>query len=242
VQVDGNAKTLDLGAPRPPPSDAHVADAVRRALSGDPRLEDQAPSVSVEVGAVTLSGQVVDFRAKEAAQKDARDVSGVVGVDDQTTVPAAKVEADASIQKQVMEGVYNDSVVSDARNVRLATQNARVTLRGLVASPEERAAIQGDAEEFPGVVAVDDEIEVAGYGQGTHPASADSILHDVIEAIYWDARVETGRVTVSAVAGGDVTLTGTVDSASESRAARADAVKAGAAHVDNRIRVRAAPD
>jgi osmotically-inducible protein OsmY len=236
VRIDASAPAADLGADRPPPDDAHVADVLRRTLSGDPRLGGQAPSVRVQLGAVTLSGTVIDFRAKRAANRAARGVSGVVGVEDRMTVLPVKVESDASIQKQVLESVYSDTVVSDAPNVQITTQRARVTLRGRVASPEEREAIQTDAEEVPGVVAVDDSLEVEGYGRGTHAASAEAVRHDVIEAIYWDARVEVGRVQVSALADGSVTLSGTVDSASQSRAAAEDAIGAGAVHVENRIR------
>jgi osmotically-inducible protein OsmY len=237
VRIDASLRGVDLGAAVPRMSDAHVADGVRRALSGDPRLKNAAPTVSVHLGGVTLSGKVTDFRAKKAASRDARGVSGVMGVDDRMTVLPVKTESDASIQTQAAESVYSESLVPDARDVLLTTRNARVTLRGHVASPEERATIQADVEEVPGVVAVDNGLEVTGYGPKTSAVSADTIRHDIIEAIYWDARVETGRVTVSALADGNVTLTGTVDSLGESQAADEDAMRAGAAHVDNRIQV-----
>ena len=49
-------------------------DAVSRRLSSDVRVRDQIPSVRVEQGVVTLSGNVVDFRAASAAERDARGV------------------------------------------------------------------------------------------------------------------------------------------------------------------------
>ena len=62
-----------------------------------------------------------------------------------------------------------------------------------------------------------------------------------MESIFWDPRVEAGRVTVDVAAGGDVTLTGTVASRDEARAAYDDAIRAGAEHVTNRLRVGEAP-
>jgi osmotically-inducible protein OsmY len=59
----------------------------------------------------------------------------------------------------------------------------------------------------------------------------------VNEKIFWDPRVGTGPVTVAVDRDGDVTLTGIVDTWGEVRAANADAVLAGAAHVTNRLRV-----
>jgi osmotically-inducible protein OsmY len=221
----------------PPPSDAHVADAVNRNLASDVRLDLQLPNVRAEKGVVTLSGNVMDFRAKKAASRDARHVTGVWRVEDVMTVLPAKRESDATVQKQVISSVYNDVAVPDARNVRIMTAGAKITLQGAVASLEEKKAIESDVEEVPGVVALDDELQVPGYGSGTHVVSAESLRHDVIEAIFWDPRVGFDKVSVDVTAQGDVTLNGLVGSWGEAHAATDDAVKAGAAHVDNRIRV-----
>jgi osmotically-inducible protein OsmY len=59
----------------------------------------------------------------------------------------------------------------------------------------------------------------------------------VIEAIFWDPRIGVDKVTVEVTPAGDVTLNGQVGSWGEAHAANSDAIKAGAARVDNRIRV-----
>jgi osmotically-inducible protein OsmY len=239
VHVDWRQNLPDLALVErlPPPSDAHVADAVNRNLASDVRVDLQLPNVRVEKGVVTLTGNVMDFRAKNAASRDARHVSGVWRVEDVMTVLPAKRESDATIQKQVISSVYNDVAVPDARNVRIMTAGAKVTLQGAVASLEEKEEIKSDVEEVPGVVALDDELQVPGYGSGTHVVSAQSLRHGVTEAIFWDPRIGFDKVTVDVTAQGDVTLNGLVGSWGEAHAATDDAIKAGAAHVDNRIRI-----
>jgi len=177
----------------------------------------QVPIVRVEQGVVTLSGNVMDFRAKNAAARDARCVSGVWRVDDRMTVLPALHESDATIQKQVMGGVYNDATVHDMPNIEITTQGARVTLQGAVASQEEKKEIENDAEEVPGVVAVEDHLQVKGYGPNTHPAEPGALRHRAIESIFWDPRVQAGRVAVAVSPDGDVTLSGVVDSWREPR-------------------------
>jgi hyperosmotically inducible protein len=241
VRVDWRENERQRSATaRAAPTDPHLAGAVSRNLSGDVRVGAQVPIVRVEQGVVTLSGNVMDFRAKNAADRDARCVSGVRRVDDRTTVLPAQRESDATIQKQVMGGVYNDVTVHDMPNIQITTEGARVTLRGAVASPEEKKEIESDAEEVPGVVAVEDELQVKGYGPQTHPAEPEALRHRAIESIFWDPRVQAGRVAVAVSPDGDVTLSGVVDSWAEARAATNDAIVAGAAHVIDHIRAAAA--
>lgn len=249
TDVDSSALRIDWRANdrarvdelRPVPTDDHVAGAVRRALSNDVRVGVQLPSVAVDRGVVTLSGTVIDFRAVKAADRDARRVFGVARVDDRMAVLPAERQDDATIERQVESSVYNDVGAPDSPNIQMTTDHARVTLDGSVATPEEKAVIEGDVEEVPGVVAVDNDLHVVGYGSETHVVSPQSIRDRAIEKIFWDPRVGAGKVTVAVASDGDVTLTGTVDSWGERQAARDDATLAGAAHVVDHVRVGGAP-
>jgi osmotically-inducible protein OsmY len=146
--------------PRAAPTDEALASAVARALSADVTLYDHPPTVRVEKGVVTLSGNVLDFRAARAAGRDASGVSGVQRVDDQATVAPAKWESDATIERQVLRGISDDVEASDARAVHVLTRNGKVTLRGTITSEEDRKVIEEDAEEEPGVVAVQNDLQV----------------------------------------------------------------------------------
>lgn len=239
VRVDWreNAPGRAMAERLQPPTDGHVAEAVRQNLATDVRVDIQVPTVRVERGVVTLSGNVADFRAKSAAVRDARNVRGVWRVEDTMTVLPAKRENDATIQKQVMSSVYNDAAVPDARNVRIMTAGAKVTVQGAVGSLEEKQDIESDVEEVPGVIAVDNEVQVSSSAPDAHVASPDALRHDVTEAIFWDPRIGLDKVTAEVAPAGDVTLNGQVGSWGEAHAANNDAIKAGAVRVDNRIRV-----
>jgi osmotically-inducible protein OsmY len=183
----------------------------------------------------------MDFRAGKAAARDASGIRGVWRVDDRMTVVPAARESDATIEDQVQRSIYDDAAAPDARKVQITTANARVTLRGPVASPEERQMIENDAEEVPGVIAVDNDLQVQGYGPGTHAVSQASIRDRVVESVFWDPRIQGDKVATDVAPNGDVTLTGLVYSPEESRDASEDAVTAGAAHVSNHIRVAPSP-
>jgi osmotically-inducible protein OsmY len=247
--VDAHAVRIDwreneqarAAAAEPLPPDAHIADIVRRMLSDDPRVGAQVPTVRVGNGVATLSGSVLDFRAGRAAAGDANGVRGVWRVDDRMTVAPAVRESDAAIEDEVQQTLYNDPMTPDARNLQMTTLGAKVTLSGVVASPEEKTVIEGDVEEVPGVVAVENDLRVKGYDSATHALPLGSMGDRVREGIFWDPRIGGGEVTTAATPNGDLTLTGLVFAWSEARAAGEDALRAGAAHVDNRIRLAGAP-
>jgi osmotically-inducible protein OsmY len=226
--------------PLPVPSDADIGNAVGRVLSGDARVGTQLPSVKVEHGVVTLSGSVVDFRAQRAAYRDARRIGGIRQVENDTTILPEERESDATIQRQVLQGIYDDVAASGARDVQVTALHARVTLSGAVASPEDKRVIEDDVEEVPGVVAVENDLRVPGYVPQTEVIAPETIRHRVIEAIFWDPRVPTGEVTVEVDSRGSVTLNGQVDSWEDAQSAGEDAVRAGAAHVIDQLRVAGA--
>jgi osmotically-inducible protein OsmY len=63
----------------------------------------------------------------------------------------------AEIRKQIVD---NDSLSTNAKNVKIITQDGVVTLRGPVKSPDEKTTVAGIARKAAGVKRVDDQIEV----------------------------------------------------------------------------------
>jgi osmotically-inducible protein OsmY len=178
---------------------------------------------------------VGDFRAGRAAVRDARLVSGVSRVENKITVEAAKSQSDLTIQKQVLAGIYSDMAAAGSHDVRVTTTMAKVSLRGTVATRRDKAVIEDDVEEVPGVVAVNNDLQVRGNDAFIAPGT---LQRGVSEGIFWDPRIASpAPIAVDVSAEGDVTLTGHVDSWQEARAAGNDAVVAGAAHVDNRLQI-----
>lgn len=71
-------------------------------------------------------------------------------------------EADRKITQEVRKSIVGDDKLStNAQNVKIITNAGVVVLRGPIASEQERAAIVQIAQSTPGVVRVDDQLEVA---------------------------------------------------------------------------------
>ena len=84
--------------------------------------------------------------------------------DDQnkTTGDQSKNEADRTITQNIRRAVTaDDSLSTNAKNVKIITNNGTVTLRGPVKSEKEKAEIEAKAKQVAGVKSVDNQLEVA---------------------------------------------------------------------------------
>jgi len=71
-------------------------------------------------------------------------------------------EADRNITQQARQGVVGvDSLSINAKNVKIITVEGVVTLRGPVASSEEKATIAGIVQKVDGVKRIDNQLEIA---------------------------------------------------------------------------------
>ncbi len=72
---------------------------------------------------------------------------------------------DRRITASLRELVVNDDTLSiEAHNIKIITVSGEVTLRGPVASPAEKASIESKAKSVKGVLAIDNQLEVAQGG------------------------------------------------------------------------------
>jgi hyperosmotically inducible periplasmic protein len=84
--------------------------------------------------------------------------------DDQnkTTADQSENEADRTITQNIRRAVTaDDSLSTNAKNVKIITNNGMVTLRGPVKSEKEKAEIEAKAKQVAGVKSVDNQLEVA---------------------------------------------------------------------------------
>lgn len=70
----------------------------------------------------------------------------------------ADIDITASIRKSV---VADDALSTNAKNVKIITEGGVVTLRGPVASEDEKTKIASLARSTPGVERVEDQLEIA---------------------------------------------------------------------------------
>ena len=71
-------------------------------------------------------------------------------------------EADRTISQNIRQAVTaDDSLSTNAKNVKIITNDGTVTLRGPVKSEKEKAEIEAKAKQVAGVKRVDNQLEVA---------------------------------------------------------------------------------
>jgi hyperosmotically inducible protein len=84
--------------------------------------------------------------------------------DDQnkTTGDQSENEADRTITQNIRRAVTaDDSLSTNAKNVKIITNDGTVTLRGPVKNEKEKAEIEAKAKQIAGVKRVDNQLEVA---------------------------------------------------------------------------------
>ena len=208
-------------------SDAEIDMAVRDALARDSRLSGLPPEVSVTGGIVELTGFLDDIAAKASAEADARDILGVVDVEDHTVAVPDRPRSDGQIDHAIARAFDDDMLIPNVASVHESSAKGRVVLKGDVDSPVVRSAAVEDVTRVAGVVEIVDELHVT--------RAPDVVRSDIEDRLGWDAAVARGQVHVAVDANGVATLEGTLARLSDIRAAIADAHAAGAARVVSQL-------
>jgi osmotically-inducible protein OsmY len=142
-------------------TDAELAHAVRHALEWDVFVPDTRIQSTVSDGWVTLEGSVDTWSEREDATRAVRNLSGVRGVTSKITVaPSASVPREV---RKAIEEALERRAEREARRIHVEIENGRVTLTGHVRSWVEKQAVVGAARYTPGVLAVEDNLQVDPY-------------------------------------------------------------------------------
>jgi hyperosmotically inducible protein len=90
--------------------------------------------------------------------RNVRDRNG----DTKTPGDQSENEADRTITQNIRQAITaDDSLSTNAKNVKIITNDGTVTLRGPVKSEKEKAEIEAKAKQVAGVKKVDNQLEVA---------------------------------------------------------------------------------
>jgi hyperosmotically inducible periplasmic protein len=115
-------------------------------------------SVSLAAGAVQQDQHPAPDNSK-ANQGDAS--KGAVTAEQQKMDPA-----DRNITKQIRSAIYKDKSLSTyAHNIKVITQDGKVTLKGPVRSEDEKAGIEAKAVAVVGTENVTNQLQVAPANQ-----------------------------------------------------------------------------
>ena len=109
---------------------------------------------SARAGSAQAQGPAADNTAVNQRDRGHQTLTPI----DQSSNPA-DLQTTRNIRRSLVE---DDSLSTDARNIKIITLNGAVTLRGPVRTDQERADIAAKAAQVARNYRVDDEIEVAG--------------------------------------------------------------------------------
>jgi osmotically-inducible protein OsmY len=116
------------------------------------------------VGPARAADAGADRMAAADERKDADDTGrNVRDRDDRTLTPMDQggSEGDRTITSEIRKALTdNDDLSTNAKNVKIITQDGIVTLRGPVKNDQEKTTISGIARRAAGVKRVDDQLEV----------------------------------------------------------------------------------
>jgi len=213
-------------------TDNELKRMVENALHGEVRLHGRAITVEVEDGQVALRGEVSQLAEKRLALNLVRKVKEIGEVKDALRLPSAGELSDAQIIQHINDAMVQDATLHE-HQLKAASQDGCVTLTGWVDSIEEKRLMGLSAWWVPGVVDVDNRVEVIPAHTGN-----DGDLVDIIRVAFEkDVLIDPNTIGITA-RGPVVTLMGSVRSEEERLAAEHDAYYIwGVDEVINRIDV-----
>ena len=223
--------------------DTDVALDIKAAFRDDAATNDWQIDAAVNDGKVTLTGTVESHTERMLAERIAKSVAGVRGVDNRIQVSAAAARSDSEIAEEIRQLLRWDARFDDTF-VTVEVREGNVALSGSVGSSYD-LALASTLAWVPGTNAVDttglkveaglsDELERTAV-----PDIDDASVRQALEkALIRDPRVH-GFDVAPVVENGVVTLTGEVDNLKAKRAA-AEAARntVGVARVMNLVEVR----
>ena len=112
------------------------------------------------LGTVTLAAMAADDKTKPYnTALNERDRSG----ETQTSGDQSNSSADLKTTQAIRQSLMKDSELSTtAKNIKIITDNGRVTLRGPVKNAQEKAKIDQLAKSAAGGAKIDDQLDVKG--------------------------------------------------------------------------------
>lgn len=139
-------------------TDTDIAEAVKNALRWNSSVDDDQIEVKVDNGWVYLTGKVDWPFQRDSARRSVENLVGVIGVSNNITLKPSPI--DTKDIKSRISAAFHRSATIDSGAIRLETSDGTVTLRGTVRSWSEKKEAENIAWASPGVVKVQNQIEV----------------------------------------------------------------------------------
>jgi osmotically-inducible protein OsmY len=210
--------------------DIRLQRAVLDEFEWDPSLNAAHIGVTARSGVVTLTGHVVSFAEKHAAESATRRVKGVTGIAEEIEVriPFNEERGDEELAAAAIARLgWDVSLVPNS--VTVTVDKGWLTLTGMVDWHYQKDAAEEDVRRLIGVVGVSNQITIKPIIDTS--SVSDNIMHALHRSWFFDPT--TIKVTSD---GGKIRLTGTVRTPHDRQIAAATAWTAsGATSVENDI-------
>lgn len=190
-------------------TDSQLQQDVMAELKWEPAVHAAQVGVEVKNGVVTLTGEVSSYTEKWSAERAAQRVSGVkaLAVEMQVKLSAFGKRTDADIAESARNILSWTSSLPDEA-VQVLVENGWLTLSGNVEWQYQRQVAADGVRHLSGVTGLSNQIAIK-------PALSAAIVQSDIEAALKRRASADSKAIAVRVAGGDVTLTGTVHSWAE---------------------------
>jgi osmotically-inducible protein OsmY len=210
-------------------TDAQLKQDIIAELTWEPSVNASQIGIEVKNGTVTLAGHVDSYAEKWQAERATQRVAGVKGlaVEIDVKLPGLSKRTDGDIAASA-QNILDWSAYLPKNAIKVKTESGWITLSGEVEWDYQRQSAKDAVRSLVGVVGVSDEITVKPK------ASLSAVRSEIEAALKRRASTDAQRISVD-VRGGDVTLSGTVNSWSERELAASSAWSAPGVHrvVDN---------
>lgn len=139
-------------------TDTEVAEVVKNALRWNSAVNDDRIEVKVDNGWVYLDGKVDFAYEKRNAQESVEGLLGVRGVTNNIINNIKPIDT-KEIQRQIA-AAYHRHASLESSSIHIETVGSKVILRGKVKSWAEKKEAENIAWQSPGVLSVDNKIDI----------------------------------------------------------------------------------